>query len=112
MNREQDNTIQSAGPEPGPTKQSILAETSTVPWYELQKLFASGVVLSIDKGLDLVEVAYQMACDNKEEIEALIKQEKILHVTNEQAKHWYRDNTLLWSVVVKPWVLVQDKQKR
>lgn len=101
MSNEQDNT----------TKESILAETSTVPWHELQKLFASGVVLSIDNELDLVEVGYQMASDNKEAIDALIKQEKIFHVTNEQAKHWYANNTLLWSVVVKPWVLVQDKQR-
>ena len=90
-------------------KESIHLETSTVPWHELQRLFASGVVIEIANDLDLVEIADLMAQDNKEKIEPLIKQNKIQHVSDDQAKQWYADNTLLWSVVVKPWVLVQDK---
>ena len=93
-----------------PTKASILLETSTVPWHELQKLFASGVVLSLDNTLDLVEVAHQIANDDSAAIDALIQSNNIQHVSNEQARLWYADNTLLWSVVIKPWVLVQDKQ--
>lgn len=91
------------------TKESLLQETSTVPWHELQRLFASGVVISIASDLDLIEVAYDMAQDNKTAIESLITQNKIHHVTDEQAKTWYADNKHLWSVVVKPWVLVQDR---
>ena len=90
-------------------KESILLETSTVPWHELQRLFASGVVISIAKELDLIETANLMVEDNKTAIEELMTQNKLQHVSNEQAKKWYADNTLLWSVVVKPWVLVQDK---
>lgn len=90
-------------------KESILCETSTVPWHELQRLFATGVVISIAKELDLVEVAHLMAMDSKKEIESLMAQNKIQHVSDEQAKTWHADNTRLWSVVVKPWVLVQDK---
>lgn len=90
-------------------KESIHLETSTVPWHELQRLFASGVVIEIASDLDLVEIADLMAQDNKEKIEPLITQKKIQHVSDDQAKKWYADNTLLWSVVVKPWVLVQDK---
>ena len=92
-----------------PDKTSILLETSTVPWHELQKLFASGVVLSLDKELDMIEVAHQIANDDTAAVDALIRENKIQHVSNDQAKRWYADNTLLWSVVVKPWVLVQDK---
>ena len=92
-----------------PDKTSILLETSTVPWHELQKFFASGVVLSLDKELDMIEVAHQMANDDATAVDALIRENKIQHVSNDQAKRWYADNTILWSVVVKPWVLVQDK---
>lgn len=92
-----------------PDKTSILLETSTVPWHELQKLFASGVVLSLDKELDMIEVAHQMANDDATAVDVLIRENKIQHVSNDQAKRWYADNTILWSVVVKPWVLVQDK---
>ena len=90
-------------------RESILLETSTVPCHELQRLFASGVVISIANDLDLVATAHLMAQDNKEAIEALISENKMQHVSDDQAKQWYADNTLLWSVVVKPWVLVQDK---
>ena len=90
-------------------KESLLLETSTVPWHELQRLFASGVVISISSELDLIETAYLMVQDDKESIEALMQKEKIQHVSNEQAKKWYAENTLLWSVVVKPWVLVQER---
>ena len=90
-------------------KEDILFETSTVPWHELQRLFASGVVISVASELDLIETAYLMAQDDKEAIETLISQNKIHHVSDDQAKQWYADNSLLWSVVVKPWVLVQDK---
>ena len=61
-------------------------------------------------GLDLVEVAHQIANDDSAAIDALIQKNKIQHVSNEQARLWYADYTLLWSVVIKPWVLVQDKQ--
>ena len=91
------------------TKESLLLETSTVPWHELQRLFASGVVISIAGDIDLIETAYLMVQDDRAAIEALMKENKIHHVTNEQAKAWYAENTLLWSVVVKPWVLVQDR---
>lgn len=90
-------------------KKSIHCETSTVPWHELQRLYASGVVISVAKELDLVEVAYLMATDNKTEIESLMSQNKIQHVSDAQAKNWYEENTVLWSAVVKPWVLVQDR---
>ena len=90
-------------------KESILLETSTVPWHELQRLFASGVVISISSELDLIDTAHLMVKDDKDKIEALMQQEKIQHVSNEQATKWYAENTLLWSVVVKPWVLVQEK---
>lgn len=96
-------------PDETPDKTSILLETSTVSWHELQKLFASGVVLSLNKELDMIEVAHQMAKDNAAAIDDLIRENKIHHVSNDQARQWYADNTLLWSVVVKPWVLVQDK---
>lgn len=90
-------------------KEEILLETSTVPWHELQRLFASGVVIWLASELDLVDTACLMARDDKEAIENLMVQNKIQHVSNDQAKRWYTDNTLLWSVVVKPWVLVQEK---
>jgi hypothetical protein len=56
----------------------IIGETAQIPWLELQRFFAAGKVIWIATELDLVDVA------------------------------WVGDDELLWSVVVKPWVLVQE----
>ncbi|MGB9094307.1 MAG: DUF2288 family protein, partial [Gallionella sp.] len=33
-------------------------------------------------------------------------------VSDEQAAVWYRDDAVLWAVVVSPWVLVQQANKQ
>jgi len=30
------------------------------------------------------------------------------NVSNDQARNWYEKDALVWAVVVKPWVLIQD----
>ena len=97
-------------PDTTSTKETLLFETSTVRWHELQRLFASGVVLSVASDLDLIDIAQSIADDDTSVIEPLIKENKLGHISNDQAREWYEENRLLWSVVVKPWVLVQDKK--
>ncbi|WP_369820655.1 DUF2288 family protein [Oleiphilus sp. HI0125] len=36
-------------------------------------------------------------------------EEKVGQVSDEQAMRWSTDNTLLWAVVIKPWILVQER---
>ena len=38
-----------------------------------------------------------------------IKQNKVAPVSDQQALKWYEDDTIVWAVVVKPWILVQHK---
>lgn len=90
-------------------KEKLLSETARIGWHELQRFFAQGVVLQVDAALDLVEVATWMAQDNTENLEALIAQGHLQAPSNDVARTWYKDNTQLWSVVVAPYVLVQDK---
>lgn len=96
-----------------PDQQEILRakvnlETSRIAWKELQKYFASGAVVSVSSKLDLVEVAYQMSVDNKEQVAQWLGNGEIARATDEQAAAWYAADADMWAVVISPWVLVQQ----
>jgi len=84
-------------------------ETSTIAWRELQRFFAGGLAIAIDARLDLVEVAYEFSVDNKKQVTEWLTSGLIAHVSDQQALAWIENDTEVWAVVVKPWVLVQDK---
>lgn len=90
-------------------KKEINLETSQIPWHELQRFFASGLAISVDSSVDLVEVAYQFSLDNKVLVGQWINDKKVAPVSDQQALNWYENNTTVWAVVIKPWVLVQDQ---
>ncbi|MDC0949088.1 DUF2288 domain-containing protein [Gammaproteobacteria bacterium] len=85
----------------------INGETAQIAWRDLQRFFAAGRVIVIDPQLDLVEVARLMNLDDSECIARWVKEELIQAVADEQAKDWYESDKALWSVVIKPWILVQ-----
>ncbi len=89
-------------------KAKVNLETSKILWTELQRFFAAGQVIAVDKQLDLVETAYQFSVDNKAQIEIWLNERLIGPVTDQQALFWYESEAEVWAVVVKPWVLVQD----
>jgi hypothetical protein len=82
-------------------------ETSRIAWKELQKYFASGAVVAVSSKLDLVEVAYQMSVDNKEQVAQWLADGLLGKATDEQAAAWYAADADMWAVVISPWVLVQ-----
>jgi hypothetical protein len=86
-------------------------ETATMNWRELQRFFAAGKVLWASNSLDLIDVAVSIAEDNGKQIESWMKTKIVAVVSDTQAQTWFKDDTLLWSVVVYPWVLVQVKQE-
>ena len=92
------------------TKKQINLETSQIPWHELQRFFAAGFAISVSSELDLVEVAYQFSLDNKTQVEQWLKQEKIGPVSDPLAMKWYEEKKTVWAVVIKPWILVQEKK--
>lgn len=100
--------------DPGITQQQLLrgklnSETASIPWKELQRYFAGGFTLYVEQELDLIEVAYQMHQDNAAQIEQWMQSDLLHQVSNEQARQWFNDDAELWACVIKPWVLVQDR---
>ncbi len=93
------------------SKKEINLETSQIPWHELQRFFASGLAISVDSSIDLVDAAYQFSLDNKAQVEQWMTEKKIAPVSDQQALQWFENDTSVWAVVIKPWILVQEETK-
>ena len=83
-------------------------ETAQMSWKDLERFFASGALIFVGHELDLVDVAVQIANDNKQTIEQWLRLGSIAKVTDDQALAWHEADISLWTVVVKPWILVQE----
>ena len=82
-------------------------ETARMPWTELQRYFASGAMIVVSDELDLVDVAARIANDDTASIAQWLNENRIAKVSDVQAKAWLEADAALWTVVVKPWILVQ-----
>lgn len=93
------------------TRAKMNLETARIAWRELQRFFASGAAIYVSPELDLVEVAFQVSEDNKEQVLAWMEAKKIAPVTDGQALAWHEADADMWAVVVSPYVLVQPAEK-
>lgn len=91
------------------TLEKLYSETAKISWLELQRFFAQGVVMNVAPELDLLKVAVMFAEDDAAQLALLLEDKQVVAPTNQQALHWFEHETSLWSVVVAPFVLVQDK---
>jgi hypothetical protein len=86
----------------------LLGETATAPWRELQRFFAQGVVVWVAPGLDLIEVGLAMSGDRADQFRAWLDSGQAALATDEQARAWLDADVHLWTLVVRPWILVQE----
>ena len=86
-------------------------ETGQVAWSSLQRFFAQGKTRFVSAELDLVEVAVQIIRDNGELVEQWMGNGSLKPVPDNLAKAWIEEDAYVWSVVVRPWVLVQPIAK-
>jgi len=98
-------------PDQPSVKQKLHSETALFAWRELQRFFAQGVVIVVDESLDLVEIATMFAEDRANELQVHTETGTVAAPSDQQARDWYLNNAQLWSVVVAPYVLVQDSPK-
>ena len=94
--------------EPEIQKAKLNLETALVAWTELQRFFAQGAVIWVDESLDLIDVAHCIAQDDSKAIRHWMRSKVLSQVSDEQAKRWLSEEAWLWSVVVRPLVLVQQ----
>ncbi|MFT5532265.1 MAG: hypothetical protein ACI802_000487 [Candidatus Paceibacteria bacterium] len=82
-------------------------ETARLQWHELLPHFASGVMVAVDGSLDLIDVAVRMSQDDTAAVSAWMGDGLVGKVSDTLAARWTESDPLLWSVIVKPWILVQ-----
>jgi len=90
---------------------NINNETSQINWSELQRFFAGGWLIYVSSSNNLLDVAVAFSEDNKDLVSQWLTSGEIAKVTDRQAKLWHTENTVFWSTVVKPWVLIQPVTK-
>ncbi len=89
---------------------AILGATAQIEWKTLEPHFARGQLLWVATELDLVEVAQAFIADNSASVKQWMDAGKVAAATDEQAAGWHeRDPDNLWAVVIRPWVLVQER---
>jgi hypothetical protein len=86
----------------------INSQTARMPWKELLRFFATGTVIFVSEELDLVHVGVQISLDNKTAVAQWMADNRVGQVSDDQAKIWLDSDASLWTVVVKPWLLVQS----
>ena len=84
------------------------SETATIAWKEIEPFFAKGLVVLVNEHLDLVDVAFEISRDNTARISEWIEQGNLLRDFENQATQWSEEDAVVWCVVVRPWVLVQQ----
>lgn len=84
-------------------------ETAKADWAELQPFFAKGQLIRVDSQLDLIEVASHIACDNAETVKNWMISGQLVKLEDATAADWQARKPAIWTVVVAPWILVQER---
>ncbi|MEJ6654562.1 MAG: DUF2288 family protein [Pseudomonas sp.] len=95
---------------PSETYAAILGATAQIEWNALERHFARGELLVVDRVLDLVVVAQAFIDDDSEKVQSWMAHKQLAVATDEQAADWLERNPdTLWAVVIRPWVLMQER---
>lgn len=86
------------------------SQTGKLEWSELQRHFARGMVIEVKTGLDLIDVATRIIDDDQAQVEQWMSSGQLVRAETIQARDWEQRQPVFWSVVVAPWVLVQESE--
>jgi len=83
-------------------------ECAPVFYKEIERFFAKGMLVLVDKQLNVIDVALAVQNDKSKKIQKWIKEELLVRVHDEYAIKWSQSNERLMAITVVPWVLVQE----
>ncbi len=89
-------------------KAKIVGETAKAPWKELERFYAQGMLILVSDTLDLVEVGYTISIDDAKQIKLWMDAGLLVKNFDSQATTWEKDNAGVWTVVIRPWILIQE----
>lgn len=79
-----------------------------VKWEVLKPHASRDAVVVVNPQLDLVRVGEAIASDNTQSVTRWINEQLILKPTAEQLALWSQENKPFMSLIVQPYVLVQE----
>ena len=82
-----------------------------VQWEWLKPHVKRDAVVVVNSHLDLAEVGVAIATDNTQVVEHWITEQLIVKPNAEQLARWSSDNKSFTSLIVQPFVLVQDSME-
>jgi hypothetical protein len=88
-------------------KIKLVQETARMRWRDLQEHFAAGATLYVSPELDLLDVACKLSRDDSQVLKPYIDKQMVCSVSDDRALVWFEDDTEMWTLVIRPWVLVQ-----
>jgi hypothetical protein len=83
-------------------------ETAKIEWHQLQKHYATGSVIAVEASFDLIKVAIALNQDDTAQVKHWLDEGMVSEVADQQAQDWYDQNSLVWALVLPPFVLVQE----
>ena len=92
------------------TAEKLNMETARIPWSELQRLYAQGVVMVVSLEIDLVTVGAAFVDDQANLVKGWLEAGQLRKATDDDARNWCETNAEVWAVAAAPWVLVQPPQ--
>lgn len=89
-------------------RSKLEAEIGPAHWKVIRPHFLRGAIIIVSPELDLIDVAIKVAEDDTSTIKDWIEEGKLTKPFPEDAKRWEEEKEELTSLVVEPFVLVQD----
>jgi hypothetical protein len=90
-------------------REKLAADEGTLPWCELERHFARGVLIVVAADLILVDAATRVALDDAATVRTWMEAGRLIRATEDHARRWgQKPERHLKAVVVAPWILVQE----
>lgn len=89
-------------------KNKLNKETAKISWQDLQRYYASGAVVVVAPGMDLIDVACNFSNDNSAALQQWLAAGSVYKAEDQHAALWSQQQADFWAVVIAPWVLIQQ----
>ena len=88
--------------------QELKQECAPIYYQEIERFFAKGMLVLVEVDLDIIDVGLLIQADDTQQLNQLIKQEKVIRVNDKHAIKWHKQEAQLLVLTAVPWLLVQE----
>jgi len=89
-------------------RQKLEIEAGIADWKLLKPHFDRGAVVIVKNGFNIIDIGLQIACNNTEQVQEWISTGTLIKPTLPQIESWEEKTLSFHSLVVAPFVLIQE----